>query len=110
MASSLTGTGGVDGVLVRNTGDGAGHPHSSGTSPSTLSICPEWSTTGSAGLHQKSGNPNGNGLPNWPAFTENTQQVMYIDGTVAAKPVPNIAQLQALNDYYSWRRAEAQKR
>jgi len=58
----------------------------------------------------KYGNPNGNGLPNWPTFQENTQQVLYIDGTLAAKPVPNIAQLQALNDYYSWRRAEAQKR
>ncbi len=58
----------------------------------------------------KLGNPNGAGLPNWPAFTENTPQVLYIDGTTAAKPVPNMPQLQALNDYYAWRRAEAQKR
>ena len=43
-------------------------------------------------------------------FTENTQQVMYIDGTLAPKPLPNAEQLQALNDYYSWRRSEAQKR
>jgi para-nitrobenzyl esterase len=58
----------------------------------------------------KSGDPNGAGLPTWPVFTENTQQVMYFDGTVAPKPVPNAAQLQALNEYYSYRRAEAQKR
>ena len=58
----------------------------------------------------KSGDPNGAGLPTWPVFTENTQQVMYFDGTVAPKPVPNLTQLQALNDYYAWRRAEAQKR
>jgi para-nitrobenzyl esterase len=58
----------------------------------------------------RSGDPNGPGLPNWPVFTEYTQQVMYFDGTVGAKPMPNTAQLQVLNDYYSWRRAEAQKR
>jgi para-nitrobenzyl esterase len=58
----------------------------------------------------KLGNPNGTGLPNWPPFTENTQQVLYIDGTIAAKSVPNAQQLQALNEYYAWRRAEAQKR
>jgi para-nitrobenzyl esterase len=58
----------------------------------------------------KAGDPNATGLPNWPVFTENTQQVMYFDGTVGPKPVPNLPQLQALNDYYSWRRAEAQKR
>jgi para-nitrobenzyl esterase len=58
----------------------------------------------------KTGDPNGAGLPTWPVFTENTQQVMYFDGTVGPKPVPNATQLQALNDYYAWRRAEAQKR
>jgi para-nitrobenzyl esterase len=58
----------------------------------------------------KTGSPNGTGLPNWPEFNENTQQVLYLDGTIAAKPVPNSSQLQTLNDYYAWRRAEAQKR
>lgn len=58
----------------------------------------------------KSGNPNGEGLPKWPVFNENDQQVLYFDGTIAAKPVPNMQQLQAVNDYYAWRRAEAQKR
>ena len=58
----------------------------------------------------KNGEPNGPGLPAWPAFDENTQQVLYIDGTLAAKSIPNLPQLQALNDYYSWRRAEAHKR
>ena len=58
----------------------------------------------------KSSDPNGPGLPAWPPFNENTQQVLYFDGTIAAKPLPNLPQLQALNEYYSWRRAEAQKR
>jgi hypothetical protein len=45
-----------------------------------------------------------------PAFDENTQQVLYLDSAIAPKPMPNMLQLQALNDYYSWRRAEARKR
>jgi para-nitrobenzyl esterase len=58
----------------------------------------------------KTGDPNGPGLPSWPAFNQNSEQVLYIDATIAAKPVPNLAQLQVLNDYFSWRRAEADKR
>jgi len=58
----------------------------------------------------KTGDPNGTGLPNWPAFNQNAQQVVYFDATIAAKAVPNLAQLQVLDDYFSWRRAEAEKR
>jgi para-nitrobenzyl esterase len=58
----------------------------------------------------KTSDPNGPDLPAWPVFNETTQQVLYFDGTIVAKPLPNQPQLQALNDYYSWRRAEAQKR
>ncbi|HEY6927390.1 MAG TPA: carboxylesterase family protein [Steroidobacteraceae bacterium] len=58
----------------------------------------------------KTGDPNGVGLPNWPAFNPDTQQVLYFDGTIAAKPLPNAAQLQVLNDYFSWRRDEARKK
>jgi hypothetical protein len=36
--------------------------------------------------------------------------VLSVDGTTVARSVPNLPQLQALNDYYSWRRAEAHKR
>ena len=43
-------------------------------------------------------------------FNETTQEVLYFDGTIAAKPLPNQPQLQALNEYFTWRRAEAQKR
>jgi para-nitrobenzyl esterase len=58
----------------------------------------------------KNGDPNAAGLPSWPAFDETTEQVLYIDGTLGPKPIPNLQQLQALNDYYSWRRTEARKR
>jgi para-nitrobenzyl esterase len=58
----------------------------------------------------KTSDPNGPDLPAWPVFNETTQPVLYFDGTIVAKPLPNQPQLQALNEYYSWRRAEAQKR
>ena len=58
----------------------------------------------------RTGDPNSAGLPSWPTFDETTQQVLYMDGTLAAKSIPNLQQLQALNDYYSWRRTEAHKR
>ena len=58
----------------------------------------------------RTGDPNSGGLPSWPAFDETTQQVLYMDGTLTPKPTPNQQQLQALNDYYAWRRTEAHKR
>lgn len=53
--------------------------------------------------------PNGPGLPQWPAFTEKDQRVMYFNGTPSAKPIPNLEKLQAFDAYYSWRREQAKK-
>jgi para-nitrobenzyl esterase len=53
------------------------------------------------------GDPNGAGLPHWPAFAEPAQQVLHIDGTTRAEPVPNLTQLRALDDYFGWRRQQA---
>lgn len=53
----------------------------------------------------KTGNPNGPGLPAWPAFTANDQRVMYFDGTSEAVPLPNATQLKALDEYFAGRRA-----
>jgi para-nitrobenzyl esterase len=55
------------------------------------------------------GDPNGPGLPSWPAFDVATQQAMVLDDTPSARPLPNQAQLHALDDYFSWRRASAAK-
>jgi para-nitrobenzyl esterase len=55
------------------------------------------------------GNPNGSGLPQWPAFAESNQKVMYFDKTASAKPIPNLEKLKAYDAYYSWRREEAKK-
>jgi para-nitrobenzyl esterase len=53
------------------------------------------------------GDPNGSGLPQWPAFTEKNQQVLFFDTGASAKPIPNLEKLKAFDAYYSWRRAQA---
>jgi para-nitrobenzyl esterase len=58
----------------------------------------------------KSGDPNGPGLPKWPAFAENNQQAMVFDAVPpSAKPVPNLDKLKAFDGFISWRREEAKK-
>jgi para-nitrobenzyl esterase len=57
----------------------------------------------------KSGDPNGPGLPKWPAFAENDQKVMVFDAASSARPVPNLDKLKAFDAYISWRREEAKK-
>jgi para-nitrobenzyl esterase len=51
------------------------------------------------------GDPNGPGLPAWPAFDGSTQQFMRFEATSAATPVPNAARLHVLDRYYAWRRS-----
>jgi para-nitrobenzyl esterase len=55
------------------------------------------------------GDPNGPGLPEWPAFHAGAQQVMYFDGQRGARPVPNLPQIQAMDAYYAWRRTATHK-
>jgi para-nitrobenzyl esterase len=57
----------------------------------------------------KTGDPNGPGLPKWPAFAENDQQAMVFDATPGARPVPNLDKVKAFDAYMSWRREEATK-
>ncbi len=56
-----------------------------------------------------SGDPNGSDLPSWPTFDEKTQQAMVLDDATgaSARPLPNQAQLHALDQYFSWRRENA---
>lgn len=42
----------------------------------------------------KTGNPNGTGLPAWPAYNTTTNQVMYLGETPAAKPLDDKAALE----------------
>jgi para-nitrobenzyl esterase len=57
----------------------------------------------------KSGDPNGPGLPNWPAFTEKDQKAMVFDANPGARPVPNLDKLKAYDGYISWLREQAKK-
>ena len=57
----------------------------------------------------RTGDPNGSGLSQWPAFTETNQKVMFFDTGASAKPIPNLEKLKAFDAYYSWRRAQAKK-
>jgi para-nitrobenzyl esterase len=56
------------------------------------------------------GDPNGAGLPTWPAFTPKDQRAMFFDTVPSARPLPNQDKLKALDGYYAWRRAEAKKK
>jgi para-nitrobenzyl esterase len=58
----------------------------------------------------KTGDPNGPGLPAWPAFTVKDRRVMFLDPAPEAKPVPNIEKLKAFDGYYSWRREQAKEK
>ena len=57
----------------------------------------------------KSGDPNGPGLPHWPAFSASSQRAMYLDAHTHAGPVPNQRQLEVLDAYFRWLREEEKK-
>ena len=52
----------------------------------------------------KKGDPNGEGLPHWPAFTNSSAQVMNLDDPSKAIDVPNLPKLEVLDGYFAWRR------
>lgn len=53
----------------------------------------------------KYGHPNGNGVPEWPAFNEGENQVMYFQQTPKLGPVPSLESLMVLDSYFRWRRS-----
>jgi para-nitrobenzyl esterase len=53
----------------------------------------------------KYGHPNGNGVPEWPDFSSEKPDVMYLTGpTPFVGPVPSAKSLEVLDDYFEWRR------
>ncbi|MEN6428085.1 MAG: carboxylesterase family protein [Phycisphaerales bacterium] len=56
-----------------------------------------------------SGNPNGPGLPPWPAFDGETMSAMIFGKTPQAGPTPNIEKLKAFDTYYARLRQQRQK-
>jgi para-nitrobenzyl esterase len=57
----------------------------------------------------RSGDPNGPGLPEWPAFTEDDQKVMVFDAAPGARLEPNLDKLKAFDAYFSWLRKQVKK-
>lgn len=58
----------------------------------------------------KTGDPNGAGLPQWPAFTPADPQRMVFKGTPMAQPYDNVDQLKVMDEYFAWRRSEEGQR
>jgi para-nitrobenzyl esterase len=54
----------------------------------------------------KTGDPNGPGLPGWPAYSATRPDVMHLHAHPAAGPVPNPQQLKVLDQYFAWRRTQ----
>ena len=52
----------------------------------------------------KRGDPNGEGVPAWPAFKDAKPVVMYFAQTLHTGPVPSAEALQTLDAYFTWRR------
>jgi len=52
----------------------------------------------------KHGDPNGEGLPAWPAFNDPNPLVMYFSQTPHTGPVPSAEALKSLDAYFAWRR------
>jgi para-nitrobenzyl esterase len=55
----------------------------------------------------RAGDPNSAGLPAWPSFDEKDMKVMVFDKEPSARPLPNLEELQAFEQYYNWRREQA---
>ncbi|MFH1197799.1 MAG: carboxylesterase family protein [bacterium] len=52
----------------------------------------------------KYGDPNGERIPSWPAFSDENPVVMYFGQTPHTGPVPSSESLKVLDEYFKWRR------
>jgi para-nitrobenzyl esterase len=52
----------------------------------------------------KRGNPNGEGLPQWPVFNDREPTVLYLHSKPSVGPVANRDKLTVLDEYYAWKR------
>ena len=50
------------------------------------------------------GDPNGPGLPTWPAFATREQSAMIFDGHPSARSLPNLDKIMALDHYFAGER------
>jgi para-nitrobenzyl esterase len=78
------------------------NPNNSQTKPADLAISDAMSTYWVN--FAKHGDPNGKGVPAWPAFSDKKPQVMYFNQTPHPGPVPSAEALKVLDGYFAWRR------
>ena len=52
----------------------------------------------------KHGDPNGEGVPVWPPFSDAHPSLMYFSQTTHTGPVPSARSLKSLDAYFAWRR------
>jgi para-nitrobenzyl esterase len=53
----------------------------------------------------KYGHPNGEGVPEWPAFNDAKSEVMYFNQKPEIGLVPSVESLRVLDAYFKWRRS-----
>lgn len=54
----------------------------------------------------KHGDPNGEGVPQWPAYSEASGAVMHFNAKPEVGKVANLAKIEALDKYFRWRRTD----
>ncbi len=54
----------------------------------------------------KTGNPNGEGLANWPVYKDGTASVMFFKDGTSLIETPNKPQLLLMEDYFAWKRQQ----
>jgi para-nitrobenzyl esterase len=52
----------------------------------------------------KNHDPNGAGLPAWPAYHDAAPQMMYLAGSPRPGPLMSAEGLKLLDEYFAWRR------
>lgn len=56
----------------------------------------------------RSGDPNGPGLPEWPAFSEDAQKVMVFDTEPGARTLPVLERMKVIDAYFSMLRGKTE--
>jgi para-nitrobenzyl esterase len=52
----------------------------------------------------RNGDPNGNGLPAWPAYSEREPAVMYLKSDLHTGSFPNLDKIKIIDEYFGWKR------